>query len=57
MRPSVDDRILSQRHTAWADAQKVNGIAPQDVWQISFEACAAPAGSYWRAAVVAYNDV
>ena len=27
----MNEYCRPQRHTAWADAQKVNGIAPQDV--------------------------
>lgn len=48
----MNEYCRPQRHTAWADAQKVNGIAPPGrVRQISLRgACAAPAGDLIRRA-------
>lgn len=48
----MNEYCRPQRHTAWADAQKVNGIAPQDVCgKPPFEALgAALAGDFIRRA-------
>ena len=43
----MNEYCRPQRHTAWVDAQKVNGIAPQTSLR---GACAAPAGDLIRRA-------
>ena len=55
----MNEYCRPQRHTAWADAQKVNGIAPQDVCGKSpFEALVPRLQEILSGArrVVAYND-
>jgi len=55
----MNEYCRPQRHTAWADAQKVNGIAPQDVCgKPPFEALVPRLQEILSGArrVVAYND-